>query len=504
MQHHPQPHDAAQQRKQSRGTMIATAAAITVLVCLIAVLLAFHFGWFTSNRSAAPAPTPTPSTGAMATSASPTATPSPSQKTAAEPAREIARTTWRELTASAEPLFVGHADGPVIADPTGPYLRVNDTVLHFHDGEFTAVPNRTTQHYYDNIWSIRDGWALAFSTPDGPGPAVFDLVSGEELYTPPDFLAWVPSHHELAQVRLAEDDQFFIASVTKAERGGAPTQTDPRTLLQLVSKTGEQRWQAPIPDIAGADCSGWFAEPGVSSWLLPDDPKCRVAVRARDGAVVHYAAGMVIATYDEHLVVYDPDAERFISYDADGNQERSFAVHAAALKMISPYAAYVNRSHSEAFEHQHFDRGGTVDYGLEVPYPDLVKGLAAMEAAGVAPVSDDGVLSTMKWEILPGGEVLELDMRTEGHSILSPLHGGVHWDLACANVKVIAGGSRAICQGGEDDGTLFQLNDNGTSAPLWKDPNGFGFAMKIFPFNHNQWVVYSDNKVWVLGSDTPQ
>lgn len=409
-------------------------------------------------------------------------------------AREVSRPLWRELNAERQPIFVGTSDADPVVDPSGPYLWLpgaNGGSLQRFDGEASAPLSGAGQQ----ISQIREGMSYGEGAGGHSAPMFADLNANSEPTTEPQL-----SHgdHVATYGYLVDRRRVFEQSLPKAQLedyAGEKFATIDFD-FHVTQLDGTTLWQRPLREIGAWQCAeGYYRGNGISPWLTNPHRDCDTAINQNSGATITYGNAMVIATYDQHIVAYEPDRQQFVSYDAAGNEERRFNVHAAALKMISPYAARVAAA---AEPNSRSDL--IVDYGLEVGYDDLIKGLAALEAAGAAPVSDDGLRSTMKWEILPGGAVLEVDMQTADHVRLTPLGGGAHWDLACANVKVIAGGSRAICQGGDDDGTLFQLHDDGTSTPLWREGNGFGFEMKIFPFNHHQWVIYSDSKVWILAN----
>lgn len=411
-------------------------------------------------------------------------------------AREVSRPLWRELNAESQPILVGTSEADPVVDPAGPFLWLpgaNGGSLQRFDGE-NAAPLPTADQ---QIYQIREGMSYG----EGPGtgryaPTFSDLNADSEQTSEPQLshgdnfatYGYLVDRRRVFEQSFPEAqlEDYYGEKFATIDFDFHVTQLDDTTL-----------WQRGLREVGAWQCAeGYYRGNGISPWLINPHRECDTAINQNSGATLTYGNAVVIATYDQHIVVYEPDSEQFVSYDAAGNEERRFNVHAAALKMITPYAERVRQAAAATDPNSRSNL--TVDYGLEVGYDDLVKGLQTLEAAAAAPITDDGRTSSVQWEILPGGAVVEFDMRTAGRTVLTPLDRDVHWEIACTNVTVIGGGSRAICQGGEDDGTLLQLNDDGTSTPLWKHVGGFDRAMKIFPFNHHQWVVYSGNEVLIF------
>ncbi|MDO5727363.1 MAG: hypothetical protein Q4Q03_05520 [Bowdeniella nasicola] len=486
-----EPHEAAGRGLQTKISA-ASAAAVLVLGGAVAAF-GYQQGWFGDDEeiTATPAPTATPSEEGSEESAEPTD--EETEEPEVSVPREIERATWSEFRGDGQPIRVADMASRINSDPLAPYVQVGDKVYRVADGQVTTALDQGDTPILFNARAIRGGFVHVNIPTEGIIPGVWDAGTQTEVMSPEDFNVMNPDDWGLNYLVMVGPDTFFYWSQDFSGLEGlspysdeyaAADQVAPRA-IHLTTLEGKDVWRKE--DDRGLCRS--LQHNGVSPWLVELTEGCHDLVNTQTGEVISLGKGRVIATYDDHVVSVDQQAGTFIAYDAQGNVEAEYAVPAGAVKMLSPIRL---RNQNQ------FDADYILDYGLEVTYPDLIAGLEYLENAGVQTQPGPGGTSMVKWQILPGGVTMKIDASSGDSVTLTRSDNDQQWHLPCMNATVIAGGERALCQEGEGNGTLFNLEAGGATSPVWKIPEGVAIDAVMRPFNNTGWVLSSSAGVWVL------
>lgn len=255
---------------------------------------------------------------------------------------------------------------------------------------------------------------------------------------------------------------------------------------------GTERWQYTAAAIGAEDCVMPLEPARSTGWLRSPDDECEVAINARSGLVVHYGDAEVIASYRDHLVVYDRERNAFISYRADnGDVDAEFSLPRQVLNTAPP---------TRLPRHGEVEPQELVDYSDELSYADLIAGLQTLQtlvgAEGDMRDDDRG----QSWILLMNGEVLQVDKREPAVMQLSKINSGERWTLRCEQVRIGADGTRALCLGGADSGVMFDLQPGGDVSEVWRSEVPLPPENSLlYPFNTSQWILRSQGALYLLG-----
>lgn len=504
--------DAGDQSAQSgsparklQTTVVAAATAATLVVGGAVAAVGYQQGWFEAERQPEARPTvsqSTPASRAETTPAEPSEAPTTPAPEPAAP-REVSRATWMEFRGDGQPVHVFEAESPVIVDPLGPFLSENysDSIYRVDNGEVDLAwtDPQTSEFPLGYVMTIRGGFAHLNSPSEVVLPSLVDVEAKEVVFTPETLLFANSGEWVVEMLEQLSADTFLFSSRDYTNVHGSPLEGGEVEAAYLAAPTanhvtkldGTDVWRKPTDDVSVG--WGWCPQGrhnGLSPWMVQlAGSDCSDALNLQTGALITPAKGKIVATYDDHLVTVDQNAGTFIAYDADGNVEAEFAVPASVVKMVSPVAL-----RNQAFE----DAGDLLDLGLEVSYPDLIAGLQYLQDSDAQPAAGMGSTSAVKWQILPGGNVMKVDASAGDTVTLTRSDTDQHWQLPCANVHVIAAGERALCLDGDASGTLFNLEQGGNTSQVWQISDGVAVDATLYPFNNDGWVINSRGSVWVL------
>lgn len=484
--------------------VVAAATAATLVVGGAVAAVGYQQGWFGSEtQPAARATVKQPATGERGKSA--VSEPSETATTAApqlEDPREVSRATWMEFRGDGKPVRVFDAESPIVVDPLGPFIgeTFGQSLYRVEGGEVSdaLTDPETAESYQGFLRTIRGGFAYSNAPSEVPLPSLIDLEANKVMFTPETFSFAGRDGWQIEWVEQISADSFLFHSRDYTNVHGSPMEGGEVEAAYLAAPVanhvtkidGTDVWRKPVED--AAEGWGWCHQGrnnGISPWLVQmAGLDCNAALNVQTGELITSIGGKIVATYDNHLVALGDD-DTFVAYDADGDVEAEFSVPAGVVQMVSPVVL-----RNQEFE----DAGDLLDLGLEVSYPDLLAGLQYLQDIDAQLEIGIGSVSTMKWQILPGGSAMKIDMSAGDSVTLTHSDTDQQWQVPCQNVHVIAAGERALCRGGKASGTLFNLEQDGTTSRVWQIPDGLAPDAQLYPFNNEGWVVNSGGSVWVL------
>lgn len=431
-----------------------------------------------------------PANHAPAQSASASAAPSEVQTSSpgatplAEP--EIRRHALREFAFDDAPVRIAAADEytTLRIDPFTPFFIQNAQLFEQNGNTATQRPLAITAPEIHAPLTISNGIVITVGIGDGP---IFDASALK--VTQGDVAPIAGDHNDdaLTQVYVLGDD-LLVGYYADWEGMGFTEKPAPTPgSYRATDVAGSEQWQHEAATIGVEQCTQPLEPAGVNGWLVSPDPACNVAINAQTGNTLDYGDAEVIAGYLEHLVVYDHERGAFISYRADnGEIDAQFALAREALNQASPLDFPV---HNEVVTEP------PMDLSDELSYADLLAGLQTLSTI-TAEAGNDAHTS---WIILTGGEVMGVDERDPAGLTLSKAGSDETWVVDCQQVRIGGNGTRALCVGGGDSGTLFDLQDDGGTQPLWRmeAPLTVG-KTRLYPFNGSQWILRSDAAIYLL------
>lgn len=401
---------------------------------------------------------------------------------------EIRRDALRTFAFAEAPVKIAAADEytTLRIDPFTPFFIQNAQLFEQTGNTATQRPLAITDPEIHAPLTISDGIVITVGIGDGP---IFDASALQVVNNDVASIAGDRNEDALTHVYVLGDD-LLVAYYADWEGMGYTDKPAPTPgSYRATDVAGSEQWQHEAAAIGVDQCKQPLEPKGGNGWLVSPDPACSVAINAQTGDVLNYGDAEVIASYLQHLVVYDHERGAFISYRADnGKIDAQFALAREMLNTARPLDFPV---HNEVVAETQMDLSD------ELSYADLLDGFQTLSALA----ADGDTAEHTSWIILSGGEVMGVDERDAADLSLSKAGSDETWAVDCEQVRIGGNGTRALCVGGADNGTLFDLQSGGRTQPLWRldTPLTVG-KTRLYPFNHSQWILRTAEALYLLGS----